>query len=144
MASCCWSVLRSRRRSSAPPPKGLKAMTAATRLGSRRMPRSARIATRGSFHLSSERLKFLGIIHRKTIAVQRLGLRRWLIDILGDAAEQIRTLQRLVELDHGLRLIGAHLQAEDHLVAAGGGRLNIEDLDVGRHGLFQVGENSGP
>src|SRR5260370_4497367 len=140
MASCCWSTLRSRRRSSAPPPKGLKAMTAATRLASRRMPRTARIATRGSFHLSSERLKFLGIIHRKTIAVQRLGLRRWLIDILGDAAEQIRTLQRLVELDHRLRFLGAHLQAEYQLVAPGDVGLNIEHLYARRPGLFQVDE----
>src|ERR1019366_7905555 len=143
-ASCCCRTLRSRRRSSAPPPNGLKASTAATRLASRRTPRTARMATRGSFHLRPERLKFLGIIHREAIAVQRLGLGRRLINILRDAAEQVRTLQRFVELDHRLGALRACLQAQNHLIASGHVGLNIEHLDVGRHSLFEVGENARP
>src|ERR1035438_6755292 len=100
-------MLRSRRRSSAPPPKGLKAMTATTRLASRRAPRTARMATRGSLQWRPARLKFLGIIHRKAVAVQGLGLGGRLINVLGDAAEQVRTLQRLVEQDHRLGSRGA-------------------------------------
>src|ERR1019366_605797 len=143
-ASCCWRTLRSRRRSSAPPPNGLNAITAATRLASRRTPRTARMATRGSFHLSAERLKFLSIIHRKAIAVQRLGLGRRLINILGDAAEQVRTLQRFVEQDHRLGTLRAYLQAQGDLIASGHVGLNIQHLDVGRHGFFQIRENARP
>src|SRR6266545_1139421 len=133
-------MLRSRRRSSAPPPKGLNAKMAATRLASRSTPRTARMATRGSFHLSvarlPDRLKFLGIVHGEAIAEQGLRLRRRLINILGDGAEQLRTFKRPVEIDDRLRTLRAYLQAEDNLVASGNVGLDVEHLHVGRQGLF--------
>src|SRR5271157_3570828 len=149
-ANCARSASCSRRRSSADPPNGLKAITAATRLAASSVPMVARNSTRGClttppFQLSfPASLKFLGIDHRYPIAIERVRLRGRQAAVLHNRAEQRRLLQRLVKLDHRLRRVRSHRHIQHHLVLRVHRRPDGQHLHVVRNGLLQVGENPRP
>src|SRR5215472_602238 len=131
LANCCWRVLRSRRRSSALPPNGLKATTAKARFAASNTPRIARMRTRGSFHWMAARLKFLGIVHRKSIPVQRLGLRRRHTLLLLHLAEQRRVFERLIHGNHRPGVLSAHQHIQCDLAFAAHKGSDVDHLHVG-------------
>src|SRR6266545_1813660 len=149
--SCNWPRRATswRRRSSAEPPKGLKAQMAAPRLAASNSPSTAREMTRGSrtctpVRPSLDRLKLLGIVHTHPVAVQGLGLRRGQAAVEVGGAEQRRRFERLEQLDGRFRRFGPHVHVQGDLILCVDKGADGNHPDVVGEGLLEVGEDAGP
>src|SRR5208283_383716 len=143
-AAASWSPKSParRRRSSAEPPNGWNASTAAARFAATSTPINARIATRGCLSLAHS--KFLVIGHRDAAAVLRFGLRGRQRAVLVDVAEDRRRFEGLQQILYPFRLVRRNSHIQRHLVARIDSRMQRGDADIVGRGLFQVGEHAAP
>src|SRR5689334_17360843 len=134
----------SRRRSSADPPNGLKAMMAAARFAASSTPMMMRITRRGSRRLMGLPLELLRIRNPYAGAEHRLGLFRHIVANEFDVAENRRFGECFQKVEDGQLGVGRKHHVERYMVLRIESGMHLHDLDVVRDGFFQVGENLGP
>src|ERR1017187_5863110 len=140
------------RRSSAEPPKGLKAIAATTRLASSRRPMRARMATRGSvmdsrFHGifgATASLELLSIRHIQGQAVQRFGLRGRRDDLPFHRAELGIVLEGLQRAHRRAVAFRSHDHIQGHVSLIVNRGADANELHVVRNGLLQVAKDLVP